>query len=224
MSPSAAGIHQARQERSRDTHQRLLDAAEEVLAEKPFAEASLAEIATRAGFTVGAFYGRFAGKRALLDALEERLRSLYREETARLRTLAAEGASLERLLGALLDALLRTYRDRRALARAMTLAIQTASTLRERRDRLNSELATELTDLLLTRRHEIGHPDPPRAIAVALLIAVSTLREAVLVNDLWPGRSEPDAGALRDELHGAVLAYLGVRPVGGRPDGGGPTT
>src|SRR3954453_7813246 len=60
------------QVRSRETLDRILDAAEQVLATKAFGEATLAEIMERAGVTVGAFYRRFADKDALLHHPDER--------------------------------------------------------------------------------------------------------------------------------------------------------
>ena len=59
------------QTRSRETLDRILDAAERVLDEKSFTEATLAEIMERAGVTVGAFYRRFPDKDALLHLLDE---------------------------------------------------------------------------------------------------------------------------------------------------------
>src|SRR3954468_25099297 len=60
------------QTRSQETLDRILDAAERVLEEKSFTEATLAEIMERAGVTVGAFYRRFPDKDALLHLLDER--------------------------------------------------------------------------------------------------------------------------------------------------------
>src|SRR3954471_10460908 len=61
-----------RQARSQMTLDRILDAAERVLDEKSFTEATVAEIMIRAGVTVGAFYRRFPDKDALLHFLDER--------------------------------------------------------------------------------------------------------------------------------------------------------
>src|SRR5688572_1885607 len=60
------------QSRSQATLDRILDAAETVLEEKSFSEATLAEIMDRAGVTVGAFYRRFPDKDALLHLLDNR--------------------------------------------------------------------------------------------------------------------------------------------------------
>ena len=201
-------IHQARQDRSRETHERLLDAAEEVLETRSFAETSIAEIARRAGFTVGAFYGRFRGKDALLEALEERLRELYAVEVARLRILVEQGVSLEALLTALLEAVVRTFRDRRGLALTLTEAARSHPELRQRRERLNAGLAAELTELLLSRSEEIRHEYPQEALGVALLMAMATLRETVLNADFWPRGQGPEAEPLIREVRRALLAYL----------------
>src|SRR6185369_9416131 len=69
---SAPRFHPPRQSRSQETLDRILDAAEGVLADKSFSEATLAEIVDRAGVTVGAFYRRFPDKDALLHHLDER--------------------------------------------------------------------------------------------------------------------------------------------------------
>src|SRR3954465_10598958 len=60
------------QSRSQETLDRILDATEQVMTEKAFGEATLAEIMERAGVTVGAFYRRFPDKDALLHHLDER--------------------------------------------------------------------------------------------------------------------------------------------------------
>lgn len=53
------------------TTQQLLDAAIEVFSERGFDKAGVAEIARRAGYTTGAIYSRWAGKRDMLvDAVD----------------------------------------------------------------------------------------------------------------------------------------------------------
>jgi AcrR family transcriptional regulator len=57
------------------TRRRLLDAAADVFGEKGFRVASLADVADRAGYTIGAVYSNFASKDELFRALmRERLR------------------------------------------------------------------------------------------------------------------------------------------------------
>jgi AcrR family transcriptional regulator len=71
--PSRTTTRAPRQARSRATFDRLLAAAAELLAERRFEEATVAELVRRAGSSVGAFYARFGSKEALFHELDERL-------------------------------------------------------------------------------------------------------------------------------------------------------
>jgi AcrR family transcriptional regulator len=61
-----------REESRVETRRRLLDAAEQVFAERGFHGASIEEIAGRAGFSSGAFYSNFDDKQELFLALFDR--------------------------------------------------------------------------------------------------------------------------------------------------------
>jgi AcrR family transcriptional regulator len=70
-------------EESRDqTHQRLLDAAQTVIARKGLAAASVEDIAAQAGYTRGAFYSNFGGKGELFIELLRRDHLRAEEEMA----------------------------------------------------------------------------------------------------------------------------------------------
>ncbi len=66
MSPATRLRRSERQALIRDE---LVDAAATVFAHKGYEAASVAEIAAEAGYTVGAVYSNFAGKRALFEAV-----------------------------------------------------------------------------------------------------------------------------------------------------------
>ena len=68
-----ATTRKPQQARSAESYQRMLDAAEEILGEKSFDDATISEIAARAGLTIGAFYARFRDKDSLLSELELRM-------------------------------------------------------------------------------------------------------------------------------------------------------
>ena len=73
--PAAAldTVEPPRQARSRRSYHRLLEAAAELLADRPYDDITIDEIAGRAGYTKGAFYARFDSKAALLRHLVARL-------------------------------------------------------------------------------------------------------------------------------------------------------
>jgi AcrR family transcriptional regulator len=61
------------QARSQETLARFLEAADQLLREKPFEDITIAEIVEHADRTVGSFYARFADKEALLRTLAQRV-------------------------------------------------------------------------------------------------------------------------------------------------------
>lgn len=87
-----------RQESRRRTRERLLAAAAELFAERGVNGASVEQIAERAGFTRGAFYGNFDGKDALVaELLQERTR----REAEEVREAAGGAASRDEAFAAL---------------------------------------------------------------------------------------------------------------------------
>ncbi|SDC96386.1 transcriptional regulator, TetR family [Glycomyces harbinensis] len=87
-----------REESRAQTRERLLAAAEELFVERGVNGASVEQIAERAGFSRGAFYGNFDGRHDLVLALLERRTERELEEVAALGEGAASFAEvLERL-------------------------------------------------------------------------------------------------------------------------------
>src|SRR5512135_1496279 len=98
------------------TKTRLLDAAEQLLAERGFAACSLRAVTATAGVNLGAVNYHFRSKEALIQAVfARRLAPLNRERLAALDALEAEAAGRpvapEALLHALLGPVLRLGRE-----------------------------------------------------------------------------------------------------------------
>lgn len=67
-----APIRRIKQRRSQKTYDAIIEAAFELLEAREFNEISVAEVAAKAGYSVGAFYARFKSKDELLEAMLER--------------------------------------------------------------------------------------------------------------------------------------------------------
>ncbi|UMP00530.1 TetR/AcrR family transcriptional regulator [Amycolatopsis sp. EV170708-02-1] len=67
------GFRPPQQARSRESLQKVLAAAEHVLASQGFEEFTVAAVAEQAGMSVGAIYRRFSGKNQLLYAVKDQL-------------------------------------------------------------------------------------------------------------------------------------------------------
>jgi AcrR family transcriptional regulator len=206
--PAPRVTHQAR---SRATRERLLEAAEAVVAAKGCEGAGVAEVAARAGCSVGACYTRFRDKRGLLLALQERLHEEgLRRLDAGLDAARWTGEPLPGCLQGAVRALVELHRCRRALLRAFAVEAQRDPALQMLRDRLFQHGGNRLVELLRGRAHEIGHHHPERAAAFGLAVVWSSVEAAVLFDRLRPGGLAPTEDDLVAELTRLLLAYLGV--------------
>jgi AcrR family transcriptional regulator len=210
----AAETLPVKQTRSRETVARLLDAAEALLVDGGLEAATVPRIAERAGLSVGVVYRRFPDKDALLRAVYER----FFERARGGNTHAAdpqwwEGISLPDMARTLVGSLVAAHRRHRELLRALTAYTQASTDpeFRRRIDELNAHTIERLAALVLTRRKEIQHPDPERAVVFGLFMVAATLRTLMQASEraLRPfGISEATLG---EELTRMYLQYLGVR-------------
>jgi AcrR family transcriptional regulator len=204
-------VRPPRQARSQDTLDRILDAAEILIAEKGFADATVAEIARRAGSSVGSFYTRFHDKDGLLYALYERYFEQATATTdAALDPARWEGAGVAEILHAVTRFLVQVYRERAGLIRAFVQRNHSDAEFQARQERLSHYVNDRLSALLLARAGEIGHPDPARAAAFGLTFTVSTIEGVVLFGELRSNVLALDDDELAAELTRAYLAYLDV--------------
>lgn len=205
-------IRPPRQARSAATQQRLLDAAEALVAEKSFAEASVAEISRRAGFSVGAFYSRFRDKHALLHCLEERfLVEASATVEAALDPARWVGASIPEIAEEVIAFLVQMYRERFAILREFLGHSITDPEVGMRTERLVQTMCERLSALLLQRAAEMSHPDPATATRFACRLLLGVLKEAVLFGAYGAYGVPRSDEKLSQELTRAFLGYLGVR-------------
>jgi AcrR family transcriptional regulator len=201
------------QTRSQETLDRILDAAERVLEEKSFTEATLAEIMERAGVTVGAFYRRFPDKDALLHLLDERF---FREMQDRADELLDpahwRGASVADIVTEFARTAVSVYLAKRGVARSVFLRARVDPVIQSTGRQVNARYIERLRALLLdpSRRAEVTHPDPERAIALGFMMFFGALRETTVFGEVWPDHHEIAGKDLGDEMARLYLAYLGV--------------
>jgi AcrR family transcriptional regulator len=129
---SQSPVIEPQQQRSHESTQRLLDAAAELIAERGLAEATLAAIGQRAGFSRGIVSTRFGSKEGLLWALVERSTEPWMPMVTRH---DAPGSGLERivaLIRAIGDHALHDPRSMRVLQRVIIEAAESSPALHAR--------------------------------------------------------------------------------------------
>jgi AcrR family transcriptional regulator len=198
------------QERSRRTLTRILEATEELLGERLLEQGTIRDIVERARTSVGAFYSRFENKEALLPALYERYDESMPRDRAQVLERLPLAPDLDSQVTQIVGAVIRLFRGRKGLMRAMALHARThpaaiPHAVRERR----SEMHATMGDLLLEHRSEIDHPDPRLAVDMGLFLAISTCRERVLFPEAPQASTTPvDDEILEREVARALHAYL----------------
>jgi AcrR family transcriptional regulator len=200
--------HPRAQARSEETHARILDAAEALLARRRFEDISIGEIVRRSRSSVGAFYARFPDKDALLGCLYER----FRQEQAALTDALFdpqrwEGESLEAMLKVAIPFLVQLHRERQGLLRAFAAKACSDERFRKVWKQARDHAAQRLKELGAARRDEIAHPDPELAIESGLSMVMCTVELKLQLGEI----DEPAMDVLARELIRAVVAYAGIR-------------
>jgi AcrR family transcriptional regulator len=109
-----ASSRRVRQKRSQKTYDALIETTFKLLQQREFDEISIAELAQRAGYSVGAFYARFRGKDELFDALLAR----HIEDRFVARKRIFDNATDDTLVADLMEDLVEYYWARRRFWRA----------------------------------------------------------------------------------------------------------
>ncbi len=206
---TVSGPKQARSER---TLQRLLDAAEALIKEKGHSGVSIPEIARRAGSSVGGFYARFRDKDELLRALEERH---FIELLQRLEALADgrrwQRASTADIVDAAVAELVQVTRERRHMIAAFLVRAIEDPVIRGGGLRFRRTVEQRISALLLTRRAEMDHPDPPLAIDLGIQTAFALMQQHILIQETQAGGRALSDAELQRELATLFLRYIGIQ-------------
>jgi len=194
-------VRPPKQNRSRQTLERIAEAALEIMAEVGPERATVAEIVKRAGASVGSFYARFAGKEELIRYLQDRVwgEAIERWDEAMAQEVWRE-LPLESVVGGVVGLLLRSFRAdfqrRRVLGRGRLQDPEGARRVVE----FHEHVLATVTPLLLARREVMTHPDPEAATRLGYRFAAGAIRELL--------ETEGDTAALAPELARAWTAYL----------------
>ena len=211
MALASARLPEARQKRSRDTLRRILDAFEAALAERLFDEITVGDLCTRAGCSVGSFYGRVESKEALLEQLRLRI---FADAQATLVQLCAPEFAATRTLSQLVreqaQALVAFHLAHRGAIRALVVQARRTAPFSDRARAFNAVVLRRVADSWLVHREAIRHPHPELAVEQAALMVAGFLRESIVFRELWPTTVALDEAAWVDQMHRLVHSFLSV--------------
>jgi len=177
-SPIVRGVHRLRDRIRKETVRSVLAAAEDVFAAEGLHEASMAQIAERAGVAVGTLYNHFKDRDALLKALIDQRKSEMYERIDRRRAEVAKEPFQEQL-EAFVTAIVEHFEEHRSFLQIIFMSEHKggpkhADTVKKLFERL---------ELLLKvgHREKVLRADPDSAFPVMLLGAL----RGTLLRDLY---------------------------------------
>ena len=199
-----------RQERSRETLERILAAAERMLDTREFGELGMAELAREADCAVGTLYGRIPGKQVLLTCLFDLHANRHDRLTAEL---VAQGDQLPlrgRAFG-IVEAYLKFYLHHSGLVRTVLLHLYREGpeldSFRRRSTRSFRELARHVA-----RAPDIRHPQPELASELGLLAVLAVIQNRTVFGDRSGVQRTFRRERLKEELANMLVAYLAHPP------------
>jgi AcrR family transcriptional regulator len=210
-----------KQARSRETLDRIAQAALELMEEGGVERATVAAVVKRAEASVGSFYARFAGKDDLIRYLQDRIWSEARDRWDEALDSQDWGAlSMESVVEGVVGLLFRSFRSdyhqREVLGRERRQDEEGARRVFE----FHQYILSTVTPLFLAHREEITHPDPEWSIRLGYRFAVGAIREILeLEGAVGVVDGAATAEAIIPELARAWMAYLGAGGVDGRSGG-----
>lgn len=200
-----------KQARSEETLQRLLDAAEALILEHGLADVGITDIVREASSSVGGFYSRFRNKGELLLALHERRQRAVRGRVrAMMESDVFGAASARRIVHECVRMLIAETASRHRMQAAFLQAVVAEPVAWQTGIDFRRQLVDLVTDILLRRRDQIGHPEPDQAVPFAVHAALALMDQRALFNDIDPRWTEMDPERLGAEMERLVCAYLAI--------------
>jgi AcrR family transcriptional regulator len=173
---ATASSRRIRQKRSQKTYDALISTAFKLLEQREFDEISIADLAQKAGYSVGAFYARFKSKDELFDAMIEQHIDNRRRTRARQFATASDSA----LIRVVLEDTTQYYWSRRRFWRA--------ALFRSIRDegfwapirKLSHEFGDALVARISARAQRPLTEDEERNVRFAVQVTLGTVNNAII--------------------------------------------
>lgn len=175
-------VQPAKQDRSRETQDRILRATERLLRTESFDAITVRRIIEEASTSTGSFYARFRDKGALLPVLFAEYEARLKKRLVQLRESTASARSLDVAADHIVRHFVNMYGEIPNLSRALYDYATRAPKAVESKDLAKRRFSqySFLFDALLRFRAEISHPDPPRAVELAVYFMVVACRNRLL--------------------------------------------
>lgn len=198
------GVVPPKQQRSKATVERILRAAEDLIAERSFHEVTVQELCIAADVSASSFYARFPAREDVLVALFDLHSRAARDDTATaILEVVERSGSDEDMVRVLLSAYLRFVRSNGPLM----VSIFADPSLTDRYWSLGSEVYSDL-EAVLTGIFGGEGPEFTMRAEFAVRVAAAALQRAVGLPTQFGERMGMDDEQMVDELTAMLAPYL----------------
>ncbi len=214
----ASLAREPKQDRSRASFERVLDAATELLAERGYSEFTLQELSRRSKVSIGSIYCRVSGKDDLIRLVQVgALDRLDIEQATFINRLRRQELPLRELVPETVSQFGRFLRKHAAILRAfMELAAQDSVAAEVGQKHFNQALH-DFRLLLLERRGEIRHADPEHAIEACFHVVYAALGRRLGLGTVGHEPEQGNWDQLLEDLSLMALFFLLGDPQQVRP-------
>jgi AcrR family transcriptional regulator len=205
----ASALRAPLQGRSRESYERMMAAAEKLLAERGNGEFTLNEVSSAGNVSIGSIYNRFESKEAMLHAVQLRvLERVNREMGESIAEAIGKYSGLDQLVERLVEAISETLRAH-ALPMSALMRIATDDPhVSATGKRFYSETVRTYSEALLDHRDDMGRPDPERAVDTSFRILYAAIARYLGFGSATDAAWEGDWTVLKEDLAVMIAAFL----------------
>lgn len=197
-----------KQERSRASLERVIEAATRLLEESGFDGFTIQEVSQRAGVSVGAIYARFGSKKNLLRAVHGHAMDAIGAQHESVGSSDGPSASAAEAITSAVRQLAAVFQRNEGLLRAFMHIGATDDMISRRGSQASIDLAHRFAASVLAHRDEIAHQDPEKAVDVAYRMAYCTFARQVMYGPTFESDRPVSWEELVSEVAHASRAYL----------------
>lgn len=206
------------QGRSRQSFERMMNAAEALLVEYGNDDFTLTDVSRVGRVSIGSIYNRFSSKDELIQAVHARVMDRIEKDQSIIvmRARSRSGTSLQ-MVRAVLEELADFLAMHAAVMRPMMLRASGDEVVQRRGAIAHDEMVAALRHELLTLKDKIMHPDPARAIEAVIQVAYASFARELGFGMAEKPLSSTDWNRLKADVGEMAARYLFCRLDGDEP-------
>lgn len=202
------GAREPKQGRSRESFERMIEAAIALLRDRAGPDFTLTDVSKRGKVSIGSIYCRFESKEVLIrEAHARAMARFYDDEMAMIDRLRRRGEDLDTLIPAIVSDLAEYLRQRAPTLSAFMVCANTDPVIAGAGGAAYMRAKQAIVALILEHEGEIERPDPQRAADAVFNLVYSALARHLGLGHA-PLAEDMSWTRLKEDLGEMALAYL----------------